>query len=81
MKERITQGFTKAKHVTQKAKDNVGLRIHSARMNLRENRGISTIEVILVLVVLIALVLIFKDQLLSLIENIFGRVVSDSSSI
>lgn len=44
------------------------------RNKLRDNRGIGTVEIILILVVLIALVLIFKDQILSLANSIFGQV-------
>ena len=44
------------------------------RNKLRDNRGIGTVEIILILVVLIALVLIFKDQILSLTNSIFGQV-------
>ncbi len=36
---------------------------------LRDNRGVGVVEVILILVVLIALVLIFKEQLGSMVEK------------
>jgi len=45
------------------------------------NRGIGVIEVILILVVLIGLVIIFRDQLTTLINSIFERIVSDSGSV
>lgn len=44
------------------------------KYKLRNQPGIGTVEIILILVVLIALVLIFKDQILSLAESIFGQV-------
>ena len=44
------------------------------KFRLRNQPGIGTVEIILILVVLIALVLIFKDQILSLAESIFGQV-------
>jgi CRISPR/Cas system CSM-associated protein Csm2 small subunit len=44
-------------------------------------RGISTIEIILILVVLIALIIIFRDQLLTLINNIFDTITSESGSV
>ncbi len=46
-----------------------------------DDAGIGVIEVILILVVLIGLVIIFRDQLTSLINGIFERIVNDSASI
>ncbi|MDO5573912.1 MAG: Flp1 family type IVb pilin [bacterium] len=48
---------------------------------IREEDGIGVVELILILVVLIGLVIIFRDQLTSLINSIFDRIVSDSSSV
>ena len=46
-----------------------------------DNRGLGTIEIILILVVLIGLVIIFKDQLLELIERIFAVISNDSGVV
>ena len=46
-----------------------------------EEDGISTVEIILSIVVLIGLVIIFKSQLTSLVNNIFKKIVSQSNSI
>lgn len=46
-----------------------------------EEDGISTVEIILIIVVLIGLVIIFKTQLTSLVNSIFGKIVSQSNSI
>ena len=43
-----------------------------------EEDGIGTVEMILILVVLIALVLIFKSQLTSLVNVIFDKITSQS---
>lgn len=43
-----------------------------------EEDGIGTVEMILILVVLIALVLIFKSQLTSLVNEIFDKITSQS---
>lgn len=44
--------------------------------------AITTIELVLILVrILIALLLIFKEQLISLITTIFEKVTSESSGI
>lgn len=48
---------------------------------LEEEDGIGVVEVILILVVLIGLVIIFKSQLTSLVQNIFQKIVSESSGI
>lgn len=48
---------------------------------LKNNDAITTIEIILVLVVLIGLVLIFKNQLTSLIQGIFQKIQSSANSI
>lgn len=46
-----------------------------------EEDGISTVEIILIIVVLIGLVIIFKSQLTSLVNSIFGKIVSQSNTI
>ncbi len=43
--------------------------------------GIGVVEVILILVVLIGLVLIFKDQLNSLVESIFQKIKDESNNV
>lgn len=48
---------------------------------IKDESGIGTVEMILILVVLIGLVIIFRDQLTSLMNNIFERIVNDSSAV
>ena len=48
---------------------------------LRNESGLSVIEMLLILVVIIALVLVFKTQLLQLVETIFEKITSESSGI
>lgn len=43
--------------------------------------GITVIELVLILVIVIALLLIFKNQLIDLINTIFDKIVSESSEI
>lgn len=43
---------------------------------LKDNRGIGVIEMVLILVVLVGLVLIFKNQLNSIIGDVFDKVNS-----
>lgn len=43
--------------------------------------GVTVIELVLILVILIALLLIFKNQLIDLINTIFEKITSESSGI
>lgn len=46
-----------------------------------DNDGVGVVEIILILVVLIGLVLIFKSQLTALVNDIFSRILNQSSGI
>lgn len=46
-----------------------------------DNRGIGTVELILILVVLIALVLIFKEQMTTIVTNIFKTITTQSGKV
>ena len=46
-----------------------------------EEDGIGTVEMILILVVLIGIVLIFKDNLTSLVESIFKTIKSKAGQV
>lgn len=48
---------------------------------LKNEEGIGVVEIILILVVLIGLVIIFKDQLTTLVNGIFDKITSESSGI
>lgn len=48
---------------------------------MKDEAGVTTVEIILVLLVLIALVLIFKKQLLSLVNSILSKVTSQSNEV
>lgn len=56
-------------------------RIQYVLEKLKEDDGVGVVEVILILVVLIGLVIIFKSQLTSLVQNIFSKIVSESAGI
>ena len=47
----------------------------------KDERGIGTVEMILILVVLIALVLIFKKQMTTLVNQIFDKITSQSKLV
>lgn len=46
-----------------------------------DEEGAVTVEVILILLVLIALVLLFKNQLISVVKNILDKVTSQSDTV
>ena len=46
-----------------------------------EEDGIGVVEVILILVVLIALVLIFKEKITALVNTIFSQISTDSNKV
>ena len=55
--------------------------IERTRAFARDDQGIGVVELILILVVLIGLVVIFRDQLTSLVNSIFERIVNDSQAV
>ena len=48
---------------------------------LREEDGVGVVEVILILVVIIGLVLIFKEQLNTLVESLFETINDKAGSV
>lgn len=51
------------------------------RSFLKEEDGMGTVELILIIVVLIGLVIIFKNQLNELVMDIFDKITSQANSI
>ena len=47
----------------------------------QDESGMGTVEIILIIVVLIALVIIFKTQLTSLVNTIFETMVDDAGTV
>lgn len=56
-------------------------RVKSFGNFLRNEDGMGTVEIILIIVVLISLVIIFKSQLTSLVNTIFSKITSTANSI
>ncbi|WP_367566357.1 Flp1 family type IVb pilin [Lacrimispora sp.] len=48
---------------------------------LKEEDGVGVIEIVLILVVLIGLVIIFKKQITTLLDNIFKEINSQSKEV
>lgn len=51
------------------------------RNSVCNEEGITTVEVILLLVVLIAVVLIFKEQIMDLVETIMEKITKEASRV
>lgn len=48
---------------------------------VKEEDAIGVVEVILIIVVLIGLVIIFRDQITSLVNSIFGKIKSQADGV
>ena len=48
---------------------------------IKEENGMGTVEIILIIVVLIGLVIIFKEQLNDLVNDIFDKITKQAKKI
>lgn len=74
-------GVRKIKNIGGKVKNFISRKIVRGEYILKDTSGMTVIELLLILVVLIALVLIFKNQLISLVGTIFEKISSESAGI
>lgn len=51
------------------------------KQKLQSKNGIGVVEVILILVVLIGLVIIFKEQITELVNNIFKTITDQAGKV
>lgn len=56
-------------------------KLKGLRAFLKEEEGMGTVEIILIIVVLIGLVIIFKTQLRALVETVFEKITKDSKTV
>lgn len=47
----------------------------------RDNAGMGTVEVILIIVVLVGIVIIFKSQITELVESIFSKITKQVNKV
>ena len=47
----------------------------------REEDGMGTVEVILIVVVLVGLVLIFKEQMSEIVESLFSKITKQTKEL
>lgn len=51
------------------------------RQFLSEDEGMGTVEVILIIVVLVGLVVLFKEQITDIVESLFKRITSQTNRL
>lgn len=48
---------------------------------LKEEDGMGTVEIILIIVVLVGLVIIFKEQITAIVNSIFKKITSQTNKV
>lgn len=48
---------------------------------LREEDGMGTVEIIMIMVVLVGLVIIFKDQITRIVTNLFNKITAQTGKL
>lgn len=56
-------------------------KIKTFRQFVKEEDGMGTVEVILIMVVLVGLVILFKDQITKIVNNLFDKITSQTGKI
>lgn len=60
----------------------IGIKIRTFWRNFwKDESGMGVVEVILIIVVLIGLVIIFKEKITGVVNDIFEKIISQSSSV
>ena len=57
------------------------MRLKGFRDFLKEDDGMGTVEVILIIVVLVGLVIIFKSRITEIVENLFDKITTQTDSV
>ncbi len=56
-------------------------KLKSFRQFITEEEGMGTVEVILIIVVLVGLVIIFKEKITEIVNSIFTKITSQTKKI
>ena len=48
---------------------------------LKEEDGMGTVEVVLIIVVLVGLVIVFKDQITEIVESLFKKITTQTRNL
>lgn len=76
-KDFVKQDLVEEKEVTLEEKENQG----KIKGFWKDNRGVGVIEIVLILVILIGLVLVFKEQITAIVNNAFTAISGDAGKI
>lgn len=57
------------------------IRLKNFKDFLREEDGMGTVEIILIIVVLVGLVIIFKGRITEIVEKLFDKITTQTNSI
>ena len=84
MKDYMTEEFYLDEEMTEEklsTTEETGEKEGKIRGFWQDNRGVGVIEIVLILVVLIGLVLIFKDQITTIVNNAFASISGNAGKI
>ena len=56
-------------------------RLKNMHQFLKEEDGMGTVEIILIIVVLVGLVVLFKDQITKIVQSIFSKISKQTEKI
>lgn len=56
-------------------------RLKGMEQFIREEDGMGTVEIILIIVVLVGLVIIFKSQITQIVNNLFQKITSQTGTV
>lgn len=57
------------------------MELKGIRQFIKEEEGMGTVEVILIIVVLVALVIIFKTQITNIVNSLFEKITKQTNSL
>lgn len=57
------------------------MQLKGMKQFVREEDGMGTVEIILIIVVLVGLVIIFKNQITQIINSLFQKITSQSNTV
>lgn len=55
--------------------------LKGARQFLAEEDGMGTVEIILIIVVLVGLVIVFKDQITQIVDDLFKKITKQANKV
>ena len=69
------------KHLQSKKRNQKKGALKGWKQFLNEEDGMGTVEVILIIVVLVGLVIIFKNEISDIIDSLFSKITSQTSKL